>query len=135
MTISFLRSSHLSIFCLEVTAFPSHAAYFGLWGQVSNYGKLILSRFEKDELVFDPNLLIFHCCYTPRSVNGNKQLSGGLTNSQELAYHGQSVEERLDLLRWRKMSSSDAQFLLTNSSECQIKALKVKYDDPTISRH
>ena len=102
---------------------------------VSNYGKLILSCFEKDELIFDPNLLIFHCCYTPRSVNGNKQLSGGLTNSQELAYHGQSVEERLDLLRWRKMSSSDAQFLLTNSSECQIKAFKVKYDDPTISRH
>ena len=81
-------------------------------------------RVSKKINYFDPNLLPFQCCYPPRSVNGNEQLSEGLTNSQELAYHGQSIEERFDLLRWRKMSSSDAQVLLTNLSECQIKTLK-----------
>lgn len=123
MTNSFLRSSHLSIFCLEVTTFSSYAAYFELWGQVSIYGKLILSCFEKDELFWSQPIAL-QCCYPPRSVNGNEQLSEGLTNSQELPYHGQSIEERFDLLRWRKMSSSDAQVLLTNLSECQIKTLK-----------
>ena len=97
-------------------------------------------RVSKKMNYFDPNLLLFQYCYPPRSVNGYEQLSEGLTNSQELAYHGQSIEERFDLLRWRKMSSSDAQILLTNLSECQIKTLKgvkkkVTYDDPTISRH
>ena len=42
-------------------------------------------RVSKKMNYFDPNLLLFQCYYPPRSVNGNKQLSGGLTNSQELA--------------------------------------------------
>ena len=81
-------------------------------------------RVSKKMNYSDPNLLLFQCCYPPRSVNGNEQLSEGLKNSQELAYHGQSIEKRFDLLRWRKMSSSDAQVLLKNLSECQIKTLK-----------